>query len=77
MSAEPVRGVTDPELDKLRRLTEIGRALTYTTSLDQVARVTVERGAGLLGAVAAMLMLRKLKPQPGVKGRRPCYIRRA
>ena len=57
MSGEPVRGVLDPELDKLRQLTEIGRALTYTTSLDQVARLTVERGAGLLDATAAVLML--------------------
>ena len=51
-------GSPDPELEKLRRLTEIGRALTYTTSLDQVARLTVERGAGLLDASAAILMLR-------------------
>ena len=42
---------------QLRRLTEIGRALTYATSLDQVARLTVEQGAGLLEAPAAVLML--------------------
>ena len=42
---------------QLRRLTEIGRALTYATSLDQVARLTVEQGAALLEAPAAVLML--------------------
>ena len=42
---------------QLRRLTEIGRALTYATSLDQVARLTVEQGAALLDAPAAVLML--------------------
>ncbi|HET9462024.1 MAG TPA: HAMP domain-containing sensor histidine kinase [Gaiellaceae bacterium] len=41
----------------LRRLTELGRALTYATSLDQVARVTVQQGAALLEAPAAVLML--------------------
>ncbi|HEX6368934.1 MAG TPA: hypothetical protein VF006_08375, partial [Longimicrobium sp.] len=47
----------DPGLTQLRRLTEISRALTYTTSLEQVTRLTVERGAELLGAQAAVLML--------------------
>ena len=46
-----------PELEQLRRLTEIGRAFTYTTSLEQVERLTVERGAALLAASAAVLML--------------------
>jgi len=46
-----------PDFTQLRRLTEISRALTYTTSLDQVQRLTVERGADLLGASAAVLML--------------------
>ena len=47
----------DPELAHLRQLTELGRALTYSTSLDQVARLTVERGAALIDAVATVLML--------------------
>ncbi|MHB0950011.1 MAG: GAF domain-containing sensor histidine kinase [Gemmatimonadaceae bacterium] len=47
----------DLELEQLRRLTEIGRALTYTTSLDQVAQLTVGRGAAMVGATAAVLML--------------------
>ena len=58
MTGEYARVDADPELEKLRTLTEIGRALTYTTSLDQVARVTVERGAELLGAQRAVLLLR-------------------
>jgi len=45
------------EVDQMRRLSDIGRALTYTTSLDQVAQLTVQRGAGLLEATAAVLML--------------------
>ena len=51
-----VFGATTETL-QLRRLTEIGRALTYATSLDQVARLTVEQGAALLEAPAAVLML--------------------
>lgn len=47
----------DPGLAQLRRLTEVSRALTYTTSLEQVTRLTVERGAELLAAHAAVLML--------------------
>jgi signal transduction histidine kinase len=47
----------DPGLAQLRRLTEISRALTYTTSLEQVTRLTVERGTELLEAEAAVLML--------------------
>ena len=47
----------DAGFAQLRRLTEVSRALTYTTSLEQVARLTVERGAELLGGAAAVLML--------------------
>jgi signal transduction histidine kinase len=47
----------DPGFDQLRRLTEISRALTYTTSLEQVMRLTVERAAELLDAESAVLML--------------------
>ena len=47
----------DPGFEHLRRLTEISRALTYTTSLDQVARLTVERAAELLDASAGVLLL--------------------
>lgn len=57
MNAAGPFDTADPALAQLRRLTEISRALTYTTSLDQVTRLTVERGAELLGAHAAVLML--------------------
>ena len=54
-AAEP--RVAEPELEQLRQLTEVGRALTYTTSVAQVAQLTVDRGARLLAAEAALLML--------------------
>jgi signal transduction histidine kinase len=41
----------------LRRLSEINRALTYTTSLEAVARLTVDGAAELLAGTAAVLML--------------------
>lgn len=41
----------------LRRLSEINRALTYTTSVDAVARLTVEGAAELLAGASALLML--------------------
>jgi phosphoserine phosphatase RsbU/P len=53
----PPIDTVDPGFAQLRRLTEISRALTYTTSLEQVTRLTVERGAELLDARAAVLML--------------------
>ena len=58
-SSRSPRGLlpVDSEVGRLRRLSEIGRALTYATSLDQVARLTVERGAELLEAMSAVLML--------------------
>lgn len=55
-AAGPIDAV-DPGFAQLRRLTEVSRALTYTTSLEQVARLTVERGAELLDGGAAVLML--------------------
>jgi phosphoserine phosphatase RsbU/P len=47
----------EPAFEQLRRLTEVSRALTYTTSLAQVMQLTVERGAELLDASAAVLMI--------------------
>ena len=44
-------------VDQLRRLTEVSRALTYTTSLDEVMRLTVRRGVELLEADCGVLML--------------------
>lgn len=43
--------------ERLRTLTEVSRALTYTTSTDEVLRLTVERAAELMGADKALLML--------------------
>jgi signal transduction histidine kinase len=57
MSPSSAFASVDPEFAQLRRLTQISRALTYTTSLDQVTRLTVERGAELFDASAAVLML--------------------
>lgn len=55
----PDTGPSPPGLDlaQLRRLTDISRALTYTTTLDQVTRLTVERGADLVDGRSAALML--------------------
>ena len=58
---------TELEVDQLRRLTEIGRALTYTTSIEQVAELTTQRGAGLLDASAAVLMLADTEEQLHVR----------
>jgi signal transduction histidine kinase len=57
VTTSPRARAAEPELEQLRQLTEVGRALTYTTSVEQVAQLTVERGARLLGATAAVLML--------------------
>jgi phosphoserine phosphatase RsbU/P len=57
MIAADTFGTISPGFEQLRRLTEISRALTYTTSLEQVTQLTVERGAELLDAAAAVLML--------------------
>jgi sigma-B regulation protein RsbU (phosphoserine phosphatase) len=47
----------DPRVEQLRKLFDINRAFSYTTSHDEVARLTCERGADLLNANAAVLML--------------------
>jgi signal transduction histidine kinase len=57
MTASAAFTPNDGRFDQLRKLWEIGRSFTYTTSLDEVARLTVERGAGLFDAAAAVLML--------------------
>ncbi|MEO6876994.1 MAG: ATP-binding protein, partial [Gemmatimonadaceae bacterium] len=43
--------------EQLRKLTDISRAFTYTTSFDEVARLTAARGADLLGASGTVVML--------------------
>jgi signal transduction histidine kinase len=47
----------DRRFEQLRKLTEISRALTYTTALDDVLRLATERAAELLDAESALLML--------------------
>ena len=47
----------DPRLDQFRKLSDINRAFTYTTTLDQVARLTVDGATDLLGAKSAVLMI--------------------
>jgi phosphoserine phosphatase RsbU/P len=44
-------------LDRLRTLTEVSRALTYTTATEDVLRLTAERAAALMGADKAVIML--------------------
>lgn len=45
------------DIGQMRDLSDANRALTNTTSLDQVARVTLERSATLVGATAALVLL--------------------
>jgi phosphoserine phosphatase RsbU/P len=44
-------------LERLRTLTEVSRALTYATSIDEVLRLTVERAVGLMSADKSLIML--------------------
>jgi phosphoserine phosphatase RsbU/P len=47
----------DSSFKRLRRLTEVSRALTYTTSIQEVLRLAVERAAELVDADRALIML--------------------
>ncbi|MEX1184847.1 MAG: HAMP domain-containing sensor histidine kinase [Gemmatimonadota bacterium] len=49
--------VADARFEQLRRLTEISRALTYTTDLDEVLPLATLRAADLLDAKCGLLML--------------------
>lgn len=44
-------------LEQFRKLSDISRAFTYTTTVDEVARLTVDRGADLVGAATAVVMV--------------------
>ena len=58
--AEPMPPIASREerrAEQIRKLTEISRALTYATALDQVLRLAVARAAELLEAQGALLML--------------------
>jgi sigma-B regulation protein RsbU (phosphoserine phosphatase) len=47
----------DGKYEQLRKLSDIGRAFTYTTSIDEAARLTATQGAELLGATRTVVML--------------------
>jgi phosphoserine phosphatase RsbU/P len=57
MSAMSAFDLADGKFEQLRKLTDISRAFTYTTSFDEVARLTATRGADLLGASGTLVML--------------------
>jgi signal transduction histidine kinase len=57
MTVTAVLETGDSKLHPFRKLSDISRAFTYTTTLDEVARLTVDQGADLVGAVSAVLML--------------------
>ena len=57
MIGQRASAAADPRVEQLRKLFDINRAFSYTTSHDEVARLTCERGADLLDATAAVLML--------------------
>lgn len=57
VSALSALDLEDARFDQLRKLSDIGRAFTYTTSFDEVARLTATRGADLLGASGTVVML--------------------
>jgi phosphoserine phosphatase RsbU/P len=52
----PLAG-TENRLERLRMLTEVSRALTYTTSIEEVLNLAVARTAQLMGADQALIML--------------------
>jgi signal transduction histidine kinase len=47
----------EPPSPKIRKLTEVCRALTYAASLDEVFRLTIDRAVDLLAAERALLMV--------------------
>jgi phosphoserine phosphatase RsbU/P len=52
----PLAG-SERRFERLRLLTEVSRALTYTTSIEEVLRLAVKRTAELVGADKALLLL--------------------
>jgi signal transduction histidine kinase len=57
MSAIATFDLADGKFEHLRKLSAISRAFSYTTSLEEVARLTATQGAELLGAVGTVVML--------------------
>jgi signal transduction histidine kinase len=56
-----IRSVRTEEhwLQQIRKLTELSRALTYASSLDEIFHLTVTRAADLLGATKSFLLVTK------------------
>jgi phosphoserine phosphatase RsbU/P len=50
-------GSWNAELQRMRKLTEVSRALTYAASLDDVFQLTVDRAADLFTAEMSLLMV--------------------
>jgi signal transduction histidine kinase len=57
MTAMTAFDLADRKFEQLRKLSDISRAFTYTTSFDEVARLTARQGADLLGASGTVVML--------------------
>jgi len=57
MTAIAAFNLADGKFEHLRKLSGISRAFSYTTSLDEVARLTATQGAELLGAIGVVVML--------------------
>lgn len=57
MSAISAFDLADGKFEQLRKLTDVSRAFTYTTSFDEVAQLTATHGADLLGASGTVVML--------------------
>ncbi|MFI5227724.1 MAG: ATP-binding protein [Gemmatimonadales bacterium] len=57
MSAIAAFNLDNGRFEQLRKLSDISRAFTYTTSFDEVAGLTARRGADLLGASGTVVML--------------------
>jgi signal transduction histidine kinase len=58
VNVDPVAS-EDRRLQQVRMLTEVSRALTYATSLDEVLRLTVQRAASIFQTNRSVLMLAK------------------
>jgi signal transduction histidine kinase len=57
MSAIATFNLADGKFEHLKKLSAISRAYSYTTSFDEVARLTAAQGAELLGAIGTVVML--------------------
>jgi signal transduction histidine kinase len=57
MSAAAAFDLANGKFEQLRKLSDLSRAFTYTTSFDEVARLTAERGADLIDAGGTVVML--------------------